>query len=688
VEIRAIIDLVRERKMLAVPSVWCSGPTASGLDFNTRAAGPQSARGAAAVEPDVLDDRSAALERQRAVDEARGGATTGLRSPAVFFATGGAGVGRYNAALVSTLRFVFPFAKPYLGLYLAGLVFVPLSIVFVLLIPWITGESVDRLRELGAATSPPSRGLLDALGLLLFGILGLALARGATLFCGRWLIIGASRRVEFDLRNHLFRQLERLDQTYYQHAHTGDLMSRISQDVERVRVLAGPIILYSANTACMLLLAVPLMLSVSLPLTCLIMVPLSLLTVSVRVIGPRVHNEVFKAQETLSELSSLAQEAFSGIRVIKSFAQEESETARFRGVSSRYLEQNVRAARISAWMQPLVGAVNDLALVFLLLLGGYLMLDGRIQLGDFIKFAGYQYQLIWPMISIGWVANQFHRASASVARLRELLAVEPQIRDAPAVVLPSSGAIHGAVSIRGLTVAFGDRKVLDDVSLEVPRGRTVAVVGRTGAGKSTLVQAVPRMLPVPPGTVFVDGVDVNLLPLGVLRRAIGFVPQESFLFSRTVSENIAFGSDGAHREEIYGAAAAARFDKDIDQFPRGYDEVVGERGITLSGGQKQRAALARALLVRPRILILDDAFSSVDTQTEKEILRNLHQATEGMTVIVVAHRVSSILHADRIYVLDEGRVVEEGNHAELLARGGLYAETYRLQLLSDELAEM
>jgi ATP-binding cassette subfamily B protein len=584
---------------------------------------------------------------------------------------------------LNTFRFLLPFARPYWRSFLGGMVLVPISTASTLMIPWLTGDCVELLRRTSAAAGDGDG--LSALTPYLAGILALALIRGLTLFSVRWLVIGASRHAEYDLRNHLFRHLQTLDQSYYHHARTGDILSRLSSDVERVRLVVGPIVMYSASTACMLAFAVPLMVSVSLPLTLLILVPLSFLTVAVRRIGPRVHAEVMKAQETYSDLSSLAQEDFSGIRVIKAFAQEEVERTRFREVAERYLAQNLRVARISAWMDPVVGAVAELGLLILLAVGGLLMLADRVQLGDFIKFAGYQTQLVWPMISIGWVINQYHRASASMARLEEILTVEPAIREPPAATLPEGGRIRGHVSIRDLSLQLAGRAILDRVSIEAPAGSLVAIVGRIGSGKSTLVNCVPRLVAVPDGTVFVDGVDVNQLPLSLLRGAIGLVPQESFLFSRTIRDNIAFAAGAPTLEEVVESARLARFDKDIDQFPRAYDEMVGERGITLSGGQRQRAALARALTQRPRILILDDAFSQVDTETEKEIVRNLHAATAGMTTIVVAHRISSVLGADLIYVLDEGRVVEEGRHEELVKLGGIYAQMHRRQLLREEI---
>ena len=568
---------------------------------------------------------------------------------------------------------------------------VPLSIGSLLAIPWLTGECVDILREsMGPQETINSLPPTSQVAILLAAIVFFAFTRGLSLFAIRWFIISASRKVEFDLRDRLFSHLQSLDQGFYNNWKTGDLLARCTQDVERVRVLAGPIIMYSANTACMLLIALPLMISVSGWLTLLLMVPLSLLTLSVRKIGPRVHDAVFKAQETLSDLSSLSQEDFAGIRVVKSFAQEEAESERFRKLSGDYVKDNLVAARIQAWMHPLVAGVNELSVMLLLVLGGYYLLEGNgaLTLGEFIKFAGYQFQLIWPMISIGWVVNQFHRASASVRRLEAILESKSNIVLPAEPITPPAGKISGTISIRNLDFAYNGKKVLENVSIEAPVGHTIAITGRTGSGKSTLIKTLPRILPVDDGRIFIDGIDINRLPAGLLRRAIGYVPQESFLFSRSISGNIGFGIDAPKEEAVLSAAGVSRLDKDIDQFPRGWEEQVGERGVTLSGGQKQRAALARALLVQPAILLLDDSLSSVDTQTEKEILTELGVATGSITTLVVAQRISSILHADRIYVLEDGRVAEEGSHAELIETNGLYAETYRLQLLSDELEGM
>jgi ATP-binding cassette, subfamily B, multidrug efflux pump len=429
-------------------------------------------------------------------------------------------------------------------------------------------------------------------------------------------------------------------------------------------------------------------------------------TLAVRRIGPRVHAAFRRSQETFAELTSSAQENFGGTRVVKSLALEDAEIEGFRALSLRHLERSMEGERLSNWMGPLVRSIGDLAVVLLLLVSGRMMLSGRFNLGQFVEFNGYMAILIWPMVSIGWVVNQAHRGTASVARLREILAArsevadgvrEPAVAGAPLILLPAAGGLE--VAVRSLTFGYGGRPVLRDVSLEVPRGTTAAIIGRTGSGKSTLLSLLARLYRVPDGTIFIDGRDVNAIPLAELRRRIGFVPQESFLFSRTILENITFAldgeeglaaaaADGAVAERARRCAATSRLDKDVDQFPRGFDEVVGERGVTLSGGQKQRVAIARALLADPPLLLLDDPLSAVDAHTEEEIVRNLREASRGRTTIIASHRVLGVREANRIYVLDEGRVVEWGGHQELLSRGGIYARLHRRQILADELESL
>ncbi|MEM7262869.1 MAG: ABC transporter ATP-binding protein [Planctomycetota bacterium] len=571
-----------------------------------------------------------------------------------------------------------PFVRRERWSYVVGVLLVAATSVCVVTVPQILGEAVESLTT---GMRP------DRLGLLCLALVGVVLLRGVTAFWMRSVVIGASRRVEYALRNQLFRHLEGLDAAYFSRFHTGDLMSRFTSDVDAVRMSIGPGVMYLSNTVFTFALALTVMVGVSPRLTLFSLIPLALLTIVIRKLGPRVHRESMDAQARLADISVHAQENFSNIRVTKAFVREEAEIARMDDLSDAYFEQNMKLARTRSLTHALLWLFGDLLILVLLGIGGLEIIRGNIALDEFVVFQGCQMLLIWPMIALGWVMTIFQRGAASAKRLRDILDAEPKIRDReglPEVRLSDHSIQFDAVSFE----YEAETPALTDISFSLSSGGTLGIVGPTGSGKSTLLDLVARVHDPSVGSVKVGGTPAPDIPIEELRRQIGVVPQEAFLFSTTLARNIAFGRDQASEAEIREAARWVRIDEEIASFPEGYTQRVGERGITLSGGQKQRIALARALIERPPILVLDDVLSAVDAETEAGILETLRRDTDGLTVLIASHRLSSVRHADEILVLEEGRVVQRGTHESLIREPGFYQDSYRRQSLEDELESL
>ncbi len=643
------------------------------------------------------------------------------------------------------LRPLVPYVKRHRAAFLLGGLCVLLNNGVWVLFPQVIRRAINDLN------SGVTRQKLLIYSLL---IVAIALFKGVFQFLTRYVVIGISRDIEFDLRNDIFAHLERLSYSYYQRNRTGDIMARATNDLNAVRMLLGPAIMYSANTLVFTAGALVFMLALSPKLTLIAFLPLPVASIVIQYFGRRIHERFERIQAMFSDISARAQENFSGARVIRAYVQEQSEIAAFENANQEYIRRSLGLVRLMGMLWPTLELMLGVAVVIVLWVGGRQVLFHKMNVGDFVAFNTYMVQLTWPVIALGWVINIFQRGTASLTRINEILLAKPEIEDEPVAVeqigssdhrvigssenqpqapaprvfdfrspdhpitrspdvlptrspdvlptrspdvlptrspdvLPTrSPDILGEIEFRHLNFAYQDTPVLRDINLRIPAGSSLAIVGPTGSGKTTLVNLIPRLHDAAPGSVLIDGRPIREFPLATLRQNIGFVPQETFLFSDSIRENIAFGVSSATLDQIKSAAEAANIASDIESFPDGYNTTVGERGITLSGGQKQRTAIARALMRSPRILILDDALSSVDTHTEDKILNHLRDLMRGRTTIFISHRVSTVRNADRIAVLHQGQIVELGTHDELIALNGYYTDLYNKQLLEEELAEV
>ena len=619
--------------------------------------------------------------------------------------------------MFKNLRPLFPYLRKYQATYWFGAVCVLFNNGVWILFPLVIRRAIDDLNR------GVTREKLLTYALMLLGV---AAVKAIFQFLTRWVLIGVSREIEFDLRNDLFAHLERLSYSFYQRTRTGDIMARATNDLNAVRMLVGPGIMYTANTIVFTAGALVFMLSISPWLTLFAFAPLPIFSITVQYFGRRIHERFERIQAMFSDISARAQENFSGARLIRAYVQEEAEIENFERDNTEYIGRSLKLVRLMGMLWPTLETLLGLAIIIVLYVGGREVIAHNanphtgIGLGSFVAFNTYMVQLTWPIIALGWVINLFQRGTASMGRIHNILSEQPEIFDAPVSepVILSGGApglrtgvegplysagaqqIAGDIEFRNLSFHYGktlrvaasgsgrshgDDEVLKNVNLHVPAGTSLAIVGPTGSGKSTLVSLIPRIYDAAPGSVLIDGRPIREFPLAVLRRNIGYVPQETFLFSDTIRDNIAFGAEDATLEEVRRAAEAASIGAEIEDFPDGYNTLVGERGLTLSGGQKQRTAIARALIRNPRILILDDALASVDTQTEDRILNHLREIMQGRTTIFISHRVSTVRNADRIAVLHDGEIVEYGTHDELIERSGYYTSLYNKQLLEEEL---
>jgi ATP-binding cassette, subfamily B, multidrug efflux pump len=565
----------------------------------------------------------------------------------------------------------------------SGILFIGLSTWFSLVPANLVGKGIDFATWAIQHPEIPAETITSIL--LRFGleVIGYTLAYGVFLFLNRQTIIVMSRLIEYDLKNEIFDHYQKLDQRFYKQNNTGDLMNRISEDVSRVRMYIGPAVMYTTSTAITLIMTIMFMFSSDVRLALYVLAPLPILTISIYYVSNRINRKSLKVQQQLSQLSTNAQETFSGVRVIKAFAREENTEQQFANAANEYMSRTLSLARTESMFQPFMLLLIGLSILLTVLIGGREVIDGKLSVGTIATFILFVIRLTWPIAALGWVTSLVQRAAASQERINEFLKTKPAIASATAEPFE----LRGDIEFRNVRFVYPDSgiKALDGISFTVKAGQSAAFLGRTGSGKSTLAQLMVRLYDVSEGEILVDGHDIRTVNLNDLREAAGYVPQEVFLFSETIAGNIAFSAHdlreiGTRRNEIEQAAKDAAIHSNILEFPQGYETLVGERGVTLSGGQQQRISIARAILKHPKLLIFDDCLSAVDTETEDEILGNLRRIMHGKTTIIISHRVSAVRNADQIFILDEGKIIEQGTHQELLNAGKHYADLYNKQV--------
>jgi ATP-binding cassette, subfamily B, multidrug efflux pump len=578
---------------------------------------------------------------------------------------------------MSTVRAVLVYLLRHKWVLLAGGLLTIISNLIVLVPPLLLQQAIDGLGQHEDA------GTLTRFALL---IVGLAIVAGVFQFSSRFVINSVSRYVEYEMRGDLFKHFQRLDLAFFQQRKLGDLVARATNDLSAVRQMLGPGISNLWNTTIAFVLTAIAMLSIDGQLTLYSLTIMPLLSVFFFFAGRAIRERFRQVQDQFGEVSARAQENFSGIRVVKAYAQEKHELAAFNTLNEEYVRRSINFAKVDSLLWPMMYLISGVAVAILLWRGGIDVIEGRIALGRLVRFNTYLASLAWPMIALGWTVNLLQQGAASMARIQEVRTAEPAIRDTEATIADAAPT-RGEIEFRDVALAYQGNEVLHGITLRVPAGSSLGIVGPTGAGKSSLVNALARVFDVTGGAILIDGTDIRRIPLVKLREAIGYVPQENFLFSLSIQENVAFGAESLDQAQLEYALSISQLGKDVEDFPQGAKTLLGERGVTLSGGQKQRTGIARAIAKNPLILILDDAMSSVDTNTEAAILRGLRQVMAGRTSVMIAHRISTIKDLDQIIVLDDGRITERGTHAELLALDGLYADMYRQQLLGEELEE-